>query len=57
MYSHTCVIVSIGISLGAPRYAEMSMEELELSTKEGEYEKATGSLTISEYFYFLIDSN
>lgn len=57
MYSHTCVIVSIGISLGAPTYAEMGMEELGLSTKEGEYEKATGSLTTSEYFCFLIDSN
>lgn len=57
LYLHTCVIVSTGISLGTPRYAEMSMEELGLSKEEGACEKATRSLTSSEYFCILVDSN
>lgn len=51
------MIVSTGISLGTPRYAEMSMEELGLSKEEGAREKAARSLTSSEYFCILVDSN
>lgn len=50
MHLHTHAVSLMCISLGTPRCAETSMEEL--SMKKGAPEKATRSFTNNEKFYF-----